>query len=612
MPSTTPEGTAASPLRVSPTVWWTTLAMALAALDLSQHLFVHWVSFDEGAMAQAATLVRGGAWPHRDFTDIYSGGLAILDAGAQWLFGDNLRALRIPFGLAAVAWVGLLAAWFRRFVSPPAAAGLALVAFLWGPPLYTAAMPSWYLLFLATGVVWSLFRWHETQDARWWGMAGLLVGLAIFIKINALFLLAASGCVLLLDDRVRSGWLGTTLVFLGVAGACLTVSRGWPAAGAAMLYLPLLALAIAALRHDRARVEGLAPDFRRTLRPGLWLALGVGAVLVPWLGAYAVSGALRPLIDGMLVLPLKRTAFAAQVPPPYWLPDLLVAALFGWALFGRWTEQRTLRAAVLIVTVALFIAELARRSPMETLVYFGWREIRILGLAALLAVAVVQWKERGTEGRAMMIAGWVAAWFALLQYPFAAPNYFAYVAPLLLLAGTAAAVRTIPRSLGAAIALALAIWTTGVDHDQPLTILGYGHFSPPRPLAVLDLPRGGLRVPEHEAIRYLSIDDVLDRWNARTIVAGPDAPEIYYLTGRPFQGREFFEFMAPNWSTAEFVERIRSRRPDAVVLNLRPYFSRISIDAVVAALPTRPIADTTIGQFRLLRFAAAPASAPAP
>src|SRR6478736_6084154 len=413
MTSTTPDGAAPSRLRVSPTFWWTTLAMALAALDLSQHLFRNWVAFDEGAMGQAAALVRAGAWPHRDFTDIYSGGLALLDAGAQWLFGDDLRSLRIPLGIAAIAWVGVLAACFRRFVSPAAAAGLALVAFLWGPPLYTAAMPSWYLLFLATGVTWALLRWHETQEVRWWGLAGLLIGLAIFIKINALFLLAASGCVLLLDDRIRSGWMGAALALLGVAGACVTVSRGWPLGTAAMLFLPLVALAVASLRHDRALADGPAPDFTRTLRPGTWLALGLGVVLVPWLGAYAATGALAPLIDGMMVLPFKRTAFAALVPPPFWLPDLAAVALLGWAIFGRWTEARAARAAVLFLAFAMFAIEAARRSP-DWVVLFGWREIRIFGLTALLAVAVVRWRERGPETRPIMIVGWIAAWFALL------------------------------------------------------------------------------------------------------------------------------------------------------------------------------------------------------
>ncbi|HVX88395.1 MAG TPA: glycosyltransferase family 39 protein [Gemmatimonadales bacterium] len=607
MPTPAPDGAVPPRSEVSPAVWWTAVAMALATLDLSQHLFKNWVAFDDGAMGQAAALVRSGAWPHRDFTDIYSGGLALLDAGAQWLFGDTLIALRIPLGIATILWVGLLAACFRRFVSPAAAAGLALVAYLWGPPLYTAAMPSWYMLFLATAVVWSLLRWHETGESRWWGLAGLCVGLAIFIKINALFLLAACGCVLLLDERIRSGLLGAVIALLGVAGACLTVSRGWPAGAAAMLYLPLVALAVAAVRHDRLRTEPPPADLRRTLGPGAWLGAGVAVVLVPWLAAYAATGALRPLIDGVLILPFKRTAFAALVPPAFWIPDLAVLALLGWALFGRWTEARAFRAALLVVAAALLATEAARRSP-DWMVLLGWREIRIAALVALLAAAVVRWRTRGEEARPVMIVAWVAAWFALLQYPFGAPNYLAYVAPLILLAGTAAAAATIPRTLGAAIAFALALWTTGVDHDQPLTILGYGHISPPRQLARFELPRGGIEIPVHEAYWYSAIDEILDRWGADTILAGPDAPEIYYFTGRPFQGREFFEFMAPDWSTDEFVSRIARGHPDALVLNLRPYFSRIPIDSVMARLPERPVADTTIGRFRLLRFAPAHAS----
>ncbi|HET7470102.1 MAG TPA: hypothetical protein VFJ81_10525, partial [Gemmatimonadales bacterium] len=109
---------------------WTLLAMAGAALDLSLHLFRNWVAFDEGALGLASSLVRQGRWPHADYADVYSGGLALLGAGAQWAFGDDLISLRIPLGIGTILWVGLLAACFRRFVSPWAAAGLAFVGYL--------------------------------------------------------------------------------------------------------------------------------------------------------------------------------------------------------------------------------------------------------------------------------------------------------------------------------------------------------------------------------------------------------------------------------------------------------------------------------------------------
>ncbi|HEU4570738.1 MAG TPA: hypothetical protein VFS07_09210, partial [Gemmatimonadales bacterium] len=80
---------------------WTAFATAAAAVDLASHLFRDWVPHDEGALGLAGALVRGGAWPHRDFSDIYSGGLALLDAGTQLLLGDDLHALRIPLGIAA-------------------------------------------------------------------------------------------------------------------------------------------------------------------------------------------------------------------------------------------------------------------------------------------------------------------------------------------------------------------------------------------------------------------------------------------------------------------------------------------------------------------------------
>jgi hypothetical protein len=597
-----PDGTARAPLPPRP--WgWTLLAMAGAALDLSFHLFQNWIAIDDGAMGLAGTLVRQGAWPHRDFADTYSGGLALLDAGAQLLFGDDLRALRIPFAVAAVLWVGLLAACFRRFCSAPAAAGLALVGFLIGPPLYTAAMPSWYLLFLATAVVWSLFRWRETGRPAWWAGAGALIGLALGIKINALFILAAAGCILLTDDELRSGPLGLLLMGLGVLGACTTVLIGWPAANAALLLSPLVALAGATSWH-LWRSGGISGRIGSTFVPGGWLALGVGAIVVPWVLAYAIHGGGSELMNGVLVLPFRRTSLARLLPPTPWLLDLGVAVVFATLIFGRWTGRKGMWAGVVIIGAALWLSEAARLDP-SWLVKLVWHEFRILAALALLLVAVARLRTSGRPSRPVLIAGWVAAWFALLQYPFAAPNYLAYVAPLILLAGTAAAAPTIARPVGCAIAAALALWTLRVDHGQPLTSLGYGRAPATEARSRLDLPRGGLTIASSEAREFESVVGLLDQWQARTIVAGPDAPEVYYLSGRRMRDREFFEFMAPSWSAAALAGRIAHDRPDAAVLNLRAYFSQVPIDSVVALLPTPPVADTIIGTFRILRFARA-------
>ena len=585
--------------------------MALATFDLSLHLFNNWIGFDEGMMGLAATLVRHGAWPHHDFTDPYSGGLALLDAGAQALFGNDLRALRIPFGFATIGWVAVLAACFRRFVSPAAAAGLALVGYLWGPPLYAAAMPSWYLLFLATAVAWCLLRWHESGRAAWWGAAGVLIGLALFIKINALFVLAGAGCVLLTHERHRWGIIGVALLFGGILGAVATVGRDWPWANALMLTGPLLAFAAAWAWHRHRTGTLLAADLRPVVAPSAWLALGVAAVVVPWIGAYAAQGALGDLVQGVLILPFRRGAWARLVPPELVWPDLVVGVAMGGLLLARMSEATGRRVAAGVLVVAMIALQAAQLSP-ESAVYVVWRMLRICAVVALLGVAVIGL--RSAEGRAGpgAIVGWIACWFALLQYPFGAPNYLAYVAPLVLLAGTAVASMGTPRVVGGAVALGLALWTLTVDHGEPLTTLGFTHQAPPPKLARLDLPRGGIMIQEIGSRMYLGVVAQLDRWQARTIVAGPDAPEVYYLSDRPFPDREFFEFMAPEWSASVLAARIEHHHPDALVLNLRPYFSRVSIDSVLGALSRRPIADTTIGHSRLLRFAGPPPGAPAP
>ena len=51
--------------------------------------------FDDGALAQSAERLLQGQLPHRDFDEIYTGGLTFLNAGAFRLFGISLWSLRL-------------------------------------------------------------------------------------------------------------------------------------------------------------------------------------------------------------------------------------------------------------------------------------------------------------------------------------------------------------------------------------------------------------------------------------------------------------------------------------------------------------------------------------
>ena len=581
---------------------WSLFAMAFAAIDLSFHLFRNWVAFDEGALGLASHLVLQGKWPHADFSDVYSGGLAVLGAGAQLVFGDTLVALRIPLAVATVLWVGLLAACFRRFTSAPAAAGLALVGYLWGPPLYTAAIPSWYLLFLATLLCWTLFRWNETEDPRWLAAAGATIGLALAFKINALFLLAAAGCVLLTDERHRGGVIAAALALLGVAGAVLTIGSGWPWSFAALLLAPLVAVAVAAVAHARRARGGAPAEPARLVRPLAWLTAGLLVVVLPWVAAYALHGGLRELAEGLFVLPFKRSHWAGMLPPPFRWQDLATIALLPLLLSVRWGARWTVPVALALVALTLLAIDAATLWPTPV-VRGVWRTVRGWAFLVPILVAVARWHHPGPELRPVMIAGWIAAWFALLQYPFAAPNYLAYVGGTLLLAGVGVAQLRPQWPVGAALAASLGLWSLGVDHGQSLAELGFTRQVPQPQLAPLTVPHGGgLLIPASNAAIMEGVVQVLDRWGARTIVAGPDAPELYYFSDRPLPDRELFEFVAPDWSAAELARRIARHDPDAVVLNAWAPFSGVDLDSVRALLPRRPLADTTIGPFHMLLF----------
>jgi hypothetical protein len=166
----------------------------------------------------------------------------------------------------------------------------------------------------------------------------------------------------------------------------------------------------------------------------------------------------------------------------------------------------------------------------------------------------------------------------------------------------------VARPVGAALTAALLIWTLGTGHGQSLGELGYTYRAPQPQVTPLEGRHGGgLLVTTSHAELMNDVVALLDRWDARTLVAGPDAPHIYYLSGRPLPDREFFEFLAPEWSAEAFERRIVAHDPDAVLLNPWAPFSEVPLDSIYAHLRGRAIADTTIGPYRMLLFRRHPA-----
>src|SRR5262249_49981694 len=158
-----------------------------------------------------------------------------------------------------------------------------------------------------------------------------------------------------------------------------------------------------------------------------------------------------------------------------------------------------------------------------------------------------------------------AALLALLQFPFAAPIYFCYAAPLVALA-LAALVPPRARPTHAVLAafyLAFAlwrlnpgyIWTLGVRPDR------YG------PLARMDAPRAGLRVPVEDARTYAALAaQVRSRSRGEFIYAAPDCPEVYYLSAKRNPTRDTFEYLRTPPPPETLLRRLRETMVDVVVI----------------------------------------------
>ena len=81
------------------------LVFVLSALYMAQELKRGWVPSDEGTLAESAERVLHGELPHRDFHEVYTGGLSYLNAGAFRMFGTNLASMRYMLFMFSLVWI---------------------------------------------------------------------------------------------------------------------------------------------------------------------------------------------------------------------------------------------------------------------------------------------------------------------------------------------------------------------------------------------------------------------------------------------------------------------------------------------------------------------------
>lgn len=565
-------------------------SVASAAALLIGRLDQGWFPHDDGSLAHSAERVVAGELPHRDFADLYTGLLSFTNAAVFSLVGEDLFNLRLPLFVLFLAFAGCFFALAQRLVSPAWAFVATLFAIAWSVPIYPAPMPSWYLLFLSTIGMYTIVRFFETGRRRWLFLAGICGGISMAIKIVGVWyvaavLLALLTAPLLSDATTRSSRqrsrkhaaivILTALLALGLVVAVLSGRLG--AGEVVGLLVPVTALCGAvALVGLRAWAAPLRGPGGATLREVAVFLAGVGAPVALFVAPYALTGSVGDLVEGVLVTPQSRFEFASSSMPH---PATLLRALPVMALLlvrSRVSERRRNLIDVAAGAVIVLLALTAASQPSYSII---WGTTRALA-PFVFALGVLAILRRGqappdVQPAVVVLVVLVGGFSMLIQFPFAVSLYFIYVAPLVLLAAIASLRRVGGAGglLPGVVLIALVVFGIRQLDHQTLSSLGHEYRVEPR-LVILDDDRASVRVRPEVKRAYEGVLQLVTQHRpiGRPIFAGPDAPEIYFLTRLRNPTPSILDFLDASGTTrgSRLIRLLREEDVRVVVLNLAP------------------------------------------
>ena len=199
-----------------------------------------------------------------------------------------------------------------------------------------------------------------------------------------------------------------------------------------------------------------------------------------------------------------------------------------------------------------------------------------------------------------MFSLWNSRKQALFQYPFAAPIYFCYAAPLIILALFGAVhlqnrfspVHAVP--VFAAIA-AFAVLSANRGYGDTIGAMPeVRRFDHP-----LNIPRAHLVVGADDASTYSTVVQLVKKHGrGQFIHAFPDCPEMYFLTGRRNPTPANFDFFYP-LSDHAVAQLWRDRDIDLIVINHLPRFSPTVSAAQLAGARRAFPAGVRVRQFEV-------------
>lgn len=579
-----------------------------------------WVPHDEGTIAQSAERVLQGQLPHRDFDELYTGGLTYLNALAFRVFGETLLAPRLMLFLFFLAWVPAVYRIASRFTHPSTAGAVTLLAVAWSVPNYSAALPSWYNLFFATFGLAALLRYLDTSARKWLFAAGFCCGISFLFKLSGVYF--AAGVLLFLaffeqevagnDPRGHGPRYSlysafATLALASFVAVLIFFVRKNPSATSGLEFIvPGSALALFCIARELAGIPAASGRrFSALFRMLLPFAVGAALPVIFFLIPYFRAGALWDFINGVFILPGRRLQFAGRRPPGIDLKKILTTVALCGVLLAAFTARlrsRLAQAAIALILLAVLI--LSRTHPK---VYVSaWAAgLLLIPLSTLAAVCVLgNRRMQCLQRQQVMLLFSVMATCTLIQLPFSVAIYFCYVAPLLVL--SLLGLFSIPLHptrpiLGLVLAFYLAFAVFRVTPGF-LYSMGY-HYQPDPETQPLQLPRAaGLRVDPAQAQEYEQLIPEIQAHAGTSgfMYAAPDCPEVYFLAGKRNPTRTMFDFFDnASGRTARVLQAIDDHQVQVVALYSQPEFSPPVAPDLMAALRRQFPQARQIGRFEV-------------
>jgi hypothetical protein len=573
---------------------WFALILILSAAYMAHELKRGWIPADDGVLAESAERVLHGALPHRDYHELYTGLLSYVNAAAFRAFGTNLASMRYVLFMFFLAWVPALYYGASKFVSAPVASALTLLAVAWGPPNCGTPMPSWYNLFFATFGLAAMLRYVEVQSRRWLVIAGICGGISFLFKMTGLYFVA--GVLLFLAFReqmtrnIKSAHRNEIVVYrvflvlsvISYEALLLALLRKQAnVATYVCFWLPNLAIGAAIIWCEfyvnGNRNRRFSFLFRELVPFGAGIALPIAVFLMP----YVLTGSLSAFMTDLLVQPGQMLTSGSIAPHVQWflVGSVVNLLLIGAALLTRsGTAPKLWEEVLLGVPTALLVPSfLLLVHQMPGFFQMAWSAIwafapfvLVLGIGLLVRWSVLN-RLDVVQRQGLFLTLAVTATCSLIQFPFTIPIYFCYVAPLVVL--SAAAIVSLmdhpPRlAVGGMMCFCFlfAVFELTPGFNSTLGV----KYGPDIQTERLPLPRvGDLLVAASTVREYTELDSLI-RQHARSdyILAAPNCPQVYFLSGRSSPTRDFLDFSSDFGSSPEDLMRtLQGHGVHVVVLN---------------------------------------------